>query len=213
MIGSLESRIAQRSIVAIDAVVVVWTIVWIALGITVGTFVGRLSAVGEGVSDAGRAVGRAGDAIADLSDVPLIGGGFAELSSEITGMGRETVERGRSIEDDVDRLALLIGASIALAPTLPVLAIWGPPRISRERERHALRTSLRRGDDVALAFLAHRAVATRLFRELRTVSDDPVGDLAAGRYEALASLELQHLGLRASSRLARTGETRSLARR
>jgi hypothetical protein len=46
-----------------------------------------------------------------------------------------------------------------------------------------------------MAFLANRAVATRLFRELRTASDDPVADLAAGRYEALAALELDHLAL------------------
>ncbi len=51
-------------------------------------------------------------------------------------------------------------------------------------------------DRVALAYLANRAVATRLFRELRTASDDPVADLAAGHYEALAALEMDHLALR-----------------
>ena len=67
--------------------------------------------------------------------------------------------------------------------------------MSRERERHALRKSLKSGDRVAMAYLANRAVATRLFRELRKASDDPVADLAAGRYEALAALELEHLSL------------------
>ena len=215
VIGSLESRIPQRTIVAIDVVIVVWTVLWIALGILVGTFVARLSAVGDGVSDAGRAIGRAGDAVAELSDVPLVGGGFEQLSSEITGIGEDTVERGRSIEDDVDRLAILIGASIALAPTLPVLAVWVPPRISRERERRALRASLRRADGAALAYLANRAVATRLFRELRAVSEDPVRDLAAGRHEGLASLELQHLGLasRRSGLAPTTGDVQASARR
>ncbi len=54
---------------------------------------------------------------------------------------------------------------------------------------------MKSGDGVALAYLANRAVAGRLFRELRTASDDPVADLAAGRYEALARLELEHLAL------------------
>src|SRR5919109_1331187 len=162
VIGSFQARIPQRSLLAIDLLIVLWTVLWIVVGIAVGTFVERLSAVGEGLADAGAAIGRAGDA--------------------------------------VDRLAVLIGAALALAPTLPVLVIWVPPRVARERERHALRTSLRRRDGAALAYLANRAVATRPFRELRAVSADPVAELAAGRHEALASLELEHLSLRVPGR-------------
>ena len=195
MIGSIESRLPQRSVVAIDLLVVLWTAAWLVLGIAVGTFVERLGAVGDGLQNTGRAIGRAGDAIDQLSDVPLVGGGFATVAQEIQGMGRETVQNGRSIEDDIDSLAVLIGAGLALGPTLPILALWVPPRVSRERERHALRKSLKSGDRVAMAYLANRAVATRLFRELRKASDDPVADLAAGRYEALAALELEHLSL------------------
>ena len=195
MIGSIESRLPQRSVVAIDLLVVLWTAAWIVLGIAVGTFVERLGAVGDGLQNTGRAIGRAGDAIDQLSDVPLVGGGFATVAQEIRGLGHETVQNGRSVGDDVDSLALLIGAGLALGPTLPILALWVPPRVSRERERHALRKSLKSGDQVALAYLANRAVATRLFRELRRASDDPVADLAAGRYEALAALELEHLSL------------------
>jgi hypothetical protein len=195
MIGSIESRIPQRSIVAIDLLVVLWTIAWLVLGIAVGTFVERLGALGEGMEDTGRAIGRAGDAVGRLSEVPLVGGGFASVAQEIQEIGRETVQNGRSVEEDVDSLALLIGAGLALGPTLPILALWVPPRVSRERERHALRKSLKSDDRIALAYLANRAVATRLFRELRKASDDPVADLASGRYEALAALELDHLAL------------------
>jgi hypothetical protein len=196
MIGSVESRLPQRSIVAIDLVVIVWTIAWIVLGVAVGTFVERLGAVGEGMEDTGRAIGRAGDAVDQLSDVPLVGEGFDAIAQEIQEVGRETAENGRSVEDDVDSLAVLIGAGLALGPTLPILALWVPPRVSRGRERRALRKSLESDDRVALAYLANRAVATRLFRELRKASDDPVADLAAGHYEALAALEMDHLALR-----------------
>jgi hypothetical protein len=195
MLGSIEARLPQRSIVAIDLVVVLWTVVWIVLGVTVGTFVARLGAVGDGLQDAGRAIGKAGDAVDELSDVPLVGGGFATVAGEIRSIADDTTQRGRSVEEDVDRLAVLIGASLALGPTLPVLAIWVPPRVRRERERWALRRSLRAGDGVALAYLANRAVATRGFRELLAASADPVGDLRAGRVEALAALELGHLSL------------------
>lgn len=211
--GSIEARIPQRSIVAIDVLVVLWTVVWIVLGVAVGTFVERLGAVGDGLEDAGQAIGRAGEAVGQLSDVPLVGEGFSDVAAEIQGVGRDTVARGRSVEDDVDRLALLIGMSLSLGPTLPILAVWLPPRVSRERERRALRTSLRRGDGAALAYLANRAVATRLFRELRAVSDDPIADLAAGRYEALASLELDHLSLRSSAPSAPDVQLRAPLRR
>ena len=203
MLGSIESRLPQRSVVAIDVLVVLWTVAWIVLGITVGTFVERLGAVGESVEGAGHAIHRAGDAVGRLSEVPLVGDGFEAVANEIRTIGNETVQNGRSVEQDVDTLALLIGVGLAVGPTLPVLAVWIPPRMSRERERRALRRSLTSGDGVALAYLANRAVAGRLFRELRTASDDPVADLAAGRYEALAALELDHLALASPSWLPR----------
>jgi hypothetical protein len=216
MLGTIASRLPQRSIRMIDLLVVVWTAAWIFLGVTVGLFVERLGAVGEGIGDAGAAVGRAGDAVAELSDVPLVGGGFEELSDRIGQLGGGIVRSGRSIEQDVDALAILVGGALALGPTLPVLALWVPPRVARERERRALRRSLRSADGGAIAFLAQRAVSTRLFSELIEVSDDPVGDLRAERYEALATLELDHLGLRRSGkRFERLASTRSrqLARR
>jgi hypothetical protein len=203
MLGSIESRLPQRSVVAIDVLVLLWTVAWIVLGITVGTFVERLGAVGESVEGAGHAIHRAGDAVGRLSEVPLVGEGFEAVANEIRTIGDETVQNGRSVEQDVDTLALLIGVGLAVGPTLPVLAVWIPPRMSRERERRALRRSLTSGDGVALAYLANRAVAGRLFRELRTASDDPVADLAAGRYEALAALELDHLALASPSWLPR----------
>jgi hypothetical protein len=195
VIGSIVSRIPQRSIFALDLLVLTWAIVWIVLGVTVGMFVSRLSAVGDGLQDTGGAIVRAGDSVAGLADVPLIGEGFGTIGAEIGDIGRETQEDGRSLERDVDRLAWLIGASLALAPTLPILALWVPPRVARERERHSLRRSLRSQDGAALGYLANRAVATRSFRELLAVSDDPVHDLSEGHYEALASLELDHLAL------------------
>jgi hypothetical protein len=204
MLGSIESRLPQRSVVAIDLLVVLWTVVWLVLGITVGTFVNRLGALGDGLEGTGRTIHRAGDAVDRLADVPLVGEGFASVAAEIHTIGDDTAQRGRAVEQDIERLAWLIGIGLAAGPTLPVLALWVPPRVSRERERRALRRSLRSGDGIALAYLANRAVAGRLFRELRRASDDPVADLEAGRYEALAALELEHLALASTSWLRRS---------
>jgi hypothetical protein len=48
----------------------------------------------------------------------------------------------------------------------------------------------------ANAVLAHRAVALLPFRQLMRASADPVGDLAAGRHEALAAAMLRRAGTR-----------------
>lgn len=208
MLGSIESRLPQRSVVAIDVLVVLWTVVWLVLGIAVGTFVDRLGSIGDGLEGTGRTIHRAGDAIDRLADVPVVGEGFASVAAEIHTIGDDTAQRGRAVEQDAERLAWLIGIGLAAGPTLPVLALWVPPRVSRERERRALRRSLKSGDGVALAYLANRAVAGRLFRELRRASDDPVADLEAGRYEALAALELEHLALGSTSWLRRSRTSR-----
>ena len=139
----------------------------------------------RGLEDAGRAIVRSGDSVDGLSDVPLVGEGFATLADEIRGLGRDTAGGVVFIEDDIDGLALLVGAGLALGPTIPVLVLWVPPRVSRS-ERRALTRSPGTGDGLAMAYLANRAVATRGFRELQRASADPVGDLASGRYEALA---------------------------
>ena len=63
MLGSIESRFPQRSILAIDVLVVLWTLAWVVLGVAVGSFVARLGAAGEGLEDAGGAIVRAGDSV------------------------------------------------------------------------------------------------------------------------------------------------------
>ncbi len=71
-------------------------------------------------------------------------------------------------------------------------------RISRVRERRALRELLARfGDDPALdRLLAHRALQTMSYRKLqRTGSERPWIDLAEGRYGDLAAAERRRLSL------------------
>ena len=87
MLGSIESRLPQRSVVAIDLLVVLWTVSWLVLGIAVGTFVDRLGDIGESLEGTGQAIHRAGDAVGRLSDVPLVGEGFGSLANEIHTIG------------------------------------------------------------------------------------------------------------------------------
>ena len=57
-------------------------------------------------------------------------------------------------------------------------------------------------------FLARRAAAHLSFDDLRAVTTDPYGDLAAGRFGALADRELERLGFAAASNRRPKGAVR-----
>jgi len=50
-------------------------------------------------------------------------------------------------------------------------------------------------DPPLLAYLAHGAVSRLPYARLRQISEDPWGDLVAGRHHELAAAELRRLGL------------------
>ena len=96
-------------------------------------------------------------------------------------------------------MGTLLGFSIALIPSAPVLFLYIPGRIAVERERRALRRAVARHYDAAMEeLLAHRAVVHLPYQRLQEVSADPAEDLATGQHAALARAELERLGLQAA---------------
>jgi hypothetical protein len=93
----------------------------------------------------------------------------------------------------VQQVAWWLGVLLAAVPIVMVLLLWLPPRLRWAREAAAA-ARLRDGR-ADLRLFALRAVANRPLRQLRRVTDDPAGALAAGDYEGLAALELEALGL------------------
>src|SRR5919202_2576434 len=136
---------------ALDAALVAWVIVWCVLGFWVGREVHRLGGVTGSVRGVGGAVVDAGDAISGLKQLPIVGGAVASPGHDLTAAGRAAQQSADEARAGADRLAWLLGLSVALIPTLPVLAVFLPPRVALERDRRASRTV---GDEV----LARRAV-------------------------------------------------------
>jgi hypothetical protein len=174
----------------LDAALVAWVIAWAALGLWVGREVHRLADVSASVRTVGGAVVDAGNAIGALHDLPLVGGTVAKPGAEIAGAGRSAQAAADDARGAGNRLAVLLGLCVWLIPTLPLLAIYLPPRLALQRERRAL-ASVSVPDEL----LARRALVHLPLHDLARISADPLGDVAAGRYEALAGAERERLGL------------------
>jgi hypothetical protein len=181
------------ALVAFDAALVVWTLAWVAMGLAVANEVRGLAELSDTVGSVGRAVTSTGEAIRSL---PLIGDQVAAPADEVSAAGRDAVASAAGARESARRVGVLLGVSIALIPTLPLLALYLPARIGGARERRALRRAVARGRPPWLdEALARRAVAHLPLERLRRVSDDPGEDLRCGRHRALADAELDWYGV------------------
>ncbi|MDF2966958.1 MAG: hypothetical protein K0Q93_736 [Nocardioidaceae bacterium] len=182
----------------LDGVVGFWLVLWLAVGVASGYTFWDASSLGDTVTRSGEALGSAGSALETLGEVPVVGEGPAELGSEVSSTAADIVASGGEIKTDLRRLALLLGLSIALMPTTPVLGLYLPLRLTRRRDSRDLQRAIgQHGRDPALdRYLAERATHMLPYSVVRSLSDDPFKDIAQGRTRHLADAELRRLGLR-----------------
>jgi hypothetical protein len=183
-----------------DLLLLAWVVAWVFVGVAIGREIQGLSAVTDSARDAGAATQRAADAIDSLSDLPVVGGAVGDSADTIRSAGQEAIdgaERGRT---RVRRLGALVGAMIALVPTLPLLLLYLPGRLAEGRERRRIVRGLADGDPAIDELLAARAVAHVPYATLLAITPDPAGDLREGRHERLAGAELARLGIRPGAR-------------
>ena len=144
------------------------------LGLAVHNAVDKLAVLGEGVRSVGDAVPVVGDPVADLG------------------------ERG---EDRVHRLANLLGFLTFAVPAALVLWNYLPERLAQMRRLTAAARVL---ESPAAAeqrrLVAMRAAFALPYGQLLRFTRDPLGDLAAERYEPLIAAALDDAGLRARPR-------------
>lgn len=187
----------------VAALLVLLLLVW--LGITVHDAVDRLAVLGEGVSDAGGAVQGGFEQAADGVDgAPLVGdrlGDALREAGEGTGGNvRDAGERGESAAHD---LADILGVLFFGLPTALLLALWLPRRIAEVRTLNAAARALVAPDDVERArLIAMRAAFSMPYAALAGYTKDPLGDLAAGRYDRLVAAAYDEVGLRAPAALS-----------
>jgi hypothetical protein len=183
--------------ILLDIVLAAWAAIWICIGVTVASDVRGLARLSDTVGAVGSAVEQVGATLRSLDDVPILGARLPKPAATIEEAGRRAIRSARETRGSARSVGTLLGVSIVLIPTLPVLVIYLPERIAFERDRRAIRRALLSGDDATLdEVLALRAVAGLPYHRLRAASGEPGAELAAGRYARLADIELARLGLR-----------------
>ena len=161
------------STVVRDGVLLLLLILFAWLGLKVHDAVDELSVLGTGVKEVGDAVPFVGDPVKDLG------------------------ERG---EDSVHRLANVLGLVIFGIPALLLLWRMLPDRIAQIRSLTAAARVLRARDDPEQRrALAQRAAFSLPYGQLLAYTADPLGDLAAERYDALVAAAFEDAGLRPPS--------------
>jgi hypothetical protein len=137
------------------------------------------------------------DAGGRLGEAPLVGDELALPLDKAASGADGIAAAGRDTVEAVERLALLLGLSVALIPILLVAVIHLPRRWRFVREATAGARFIDAQEDLDL--FALRALANQPMRVLAKVSDDPAGAWRARDPEVvrrLAELELAEVGLR-----------------
>jgi hypothetical protein len=190
-------RFANR--VVYDLLIVIAIVVLALLGLKVRETVNRLVVVPQGVRETGSAVQSGFHAAADaVGDVPVVGGDLSDaFESAGEGSGGRVESLGQEGVDKTHRLADLLGLLVFGLPAAAILAWYLPPRLALVRRLTAASQVL---DDQASPerrrLVAMRAAFALPYETLLRYTTDPLGDLAAERYEPLIAAVLDDAGLR-----------------
>ena len=188
----------RRSIRVLDALAVLWTCLWIGIGYWVYHAVQGLGSLSHTVVLSGHAVDAAASALQTLSHVPLVGGQFGSLVQSAHQAAQSAIYNGAASRGSIDTLARLLFAALALAPTTPLLVLYGMLRRGWRHDVRSLRAIAEEagGDAQFEQFLARRALERLPYHRLRRVSPHPWRDYEEGNTSALAEAELARVGLR-----------------
>lgn len=181
-----------------DVLFVAWLVLWVWIGMAVHD--GTLELAGPARQTDSAATSMAEqlrDAGGRLGEAPLVGDELAVPFDKAADASDGLAAAGRDTVSAVERLALLLGLSVALIPILIVSVIHLPRRWRFIREATAGVRFIDAQEDLDL--FALRALANQPMRELAKISDDPAGAWRARDPEVvrrLAALELADVGLR-----------------
>ncbi|WP_191280882.1 hypothetical protein [Nocardioides flavus (ex Wang et al. 2016)] len=181
-----------------DLLVVAWLVLWVWIGTAVHDGTAELAGPARQTDSSATAMAeQLREAGGRLGGAPLVGDELA-LPFDRAASGADGIAAaGRDTVEAVERLALLLGLSVATIPILVALAIHLPIRWRFVREATAGARFVDAQEDLDL--FALRALAHQPMRALAKVSDDPAGAWRRRDPEVvrrLAELELADVGLR-----------------
>lgn len=195
-----DLREQRVDLMARDLATVLALVLLAIVAVRVHDAVDRLAVLGAGVESAGNAVSGGFDSAADAVDgTPLVGDRLGDALRGAGGAsGGEVADLGRGGSGAAHDLANLLGGLFFALPAA-ILLLWAvPPRLRQIRRLNAAVRVLR---DPALParreLLAARAAYGLPYGTLLRYTEDPLGDLAAGRHDALVRAALEEAGLEA----------------
>src|SRR4051794_21653119 len=190
-----------RLVRVLDVAAVLWVILWIALALLVGREVRNLRDLSDTVVQAGVAVEQTGGLVRGVGNIPFLGDRVSKVADQVEAAGRSAQVSGRDSRDSKENPSGLGALAVGLIPTLPLLGLYLPLRLTWSRDARAVRAALRTrpADPLLTEFLARRAVANFPYERLLSVSSRPFRDIEEGRFDALAALELERLGIAPAS--------------
>jgi hypothetical protein len=190
----------NRALVA-DLASIALLVLFAWAGLKVHDAVDQLAVLGEGVQAKGGAVQGGFESAADAVDsTPVVGGDIADgLRSAGEGSGGEVADLGQQGEDNVHRLANILGFVTFALPALLLLTRWLPGRLTQVRKlREGSLVLGERTTEERRRLLAMRAAFSLPYGQLLEYTRDPLGDLEGGRYDALVAAALEDAGLKSS---------------
>jgi hypothetical protein len=181
-----------------DLLIVALLVLFGWLGKEVHDAVDALAVLGEGVRSGGEAVQGGFDSAADAVDgTPIVGDDIAEGLRDAGGAsGGNVADLGTAGEEKVHYLANLLGLLTFAIPSAIVLLAMLPARVRQVRQLTAASRVLAEPVGERRRLLAMRAAFALPFSQLLQYTKDPIGDLAAERYEPLVRAVLEDAGLR-----------------
>lgn len=188
----------RLDLIARDLAVVLALVLFALIAVKVHDAVDRLAVLGEGVESAGKGVSGGFGAAADAVDgTPLVGGSLADaLRGAGEGSGGEVEDLGRGGASAAHDLATLLGFLFFALPAAVLLLFALPPRVRQVRRLNAAAQAVGELSAERRRLLAMRAAFGLPYGELLRFTQDPLGDLEAGRYDALVAAELEQAGMR-----------------
>lgn len=189
----------NRALIA-DLASIALLLVFAWAGLKVHDAVDRLAVLGEGVEATGGAVEGGFESAADAVDgTPVVGGELADgLRSAGEESGGEVAGLGQRGQDNVHRLANILGFVTFALPALLLLTRWLPGRVAQVRKLREASIVLADGGRERRRLLAMRAAFSLPYGQLLRYTRDPLGDLEDGRYDALVAAALEDAGLKSS---------------
>jgi hypothetical protein len=193
-----EQRAARVDAIARDLATVLALVLFALVALKVHDAVDKLAVLGDGVETAGKGVSSGFDSAADAVDgTPIVGDELGDaFRGAGEGTGGEVEELGRGGAGAAHDLADLLGLLFFGLPSA-VLLLWAlPPRVRQVRRLNEAVRALAELTPERRRLVAMRAAFGMPYGELLRFTPDPLGDLEAGRYDALVAAELDRAGLR-----------------